>query len=124
MDNLKKFITQIKSDKPDNITKIYFSRKTNNSNSKHITHNPLMSKDVQSELFDTIFPYVDKQLESIELVEYNPLGVMDGELEHIKTSDIPELNCTPFVRQHDILFSKWGDFYAKRSTKQTIYPGI
>ena len=34
------------------------------------------------------------------------------------------LNCTPFVRQYDILFSKWGDFYAKRSTKQTIYSRI
>lgn len=89
MDNLKNFITQIKNDKPDNITKIYFSRKTNNNNSKYITHNPSMSKDVQSELLDTIFPYVDKQLESLKLVDYNPLGVMDGELEHIKTSDIP-----------------------------------
>ena len=28
-----------------------------------------------------------------------------------------ELNCTPFVRQYDILNNKWGDFYAKRSTK-------
>ena len=27
------------------------------------------------------------------------------------------LNCTPFVRQYDILNNKWGDFYAKRSTK-------
>ena len=35
-----------------------------------------------------------------------------------------KMNCTLFVRQYDILFSKWGDFYAKRSTKQTIYAGI
>ena len=28
-----------------------------------------------------------------------------------------DLNCTPFVRQYDILNNKWGDFYAKRSTK-------
>ena len=27
------------------------------------------------------------------------------------------VNCTPFVRQYDILNNKWGDFYAKRSTK-------
>ena len=27
------------------------------------------------------------------------------------------MNCTPFVRQYDILNNKWGDFYAKRSTK-------
>jgi hypothetical protein len=28
-----------------------------------------------------------------------------------------KMNCTPFVRQYDILNNKWGDFYAKRSTK-------
>ena len=27
------------------------------------------------------------------------------------------MNGTPFVRQYDILNNKWGDFYAKRSTK-------
>ena len=31
---------------------------------------------------------------------------------------------TPFVRQYGILSNKWGVFYAKRSTKQTIYAGI
>ena len=34
------------------------------------------------------------------------------------------MNCTPFVRQYDILFNKWGVCYAKRSTKQTIYAGV
>ena len=28
-----------------------------------------------------------------------------------------KVNCTPFVRQYDILNNKWGNFYAKRSTK-------
>ena len=34
------------------------------------------------------------------------------------------LNCTPFVRQSDIMSNKRGDFYAKGSTKQTIHAGI
>lgn len=34
------------------------------------------------------------------------------------------VNCTPFVRQSGIMSNKWGDFYAKGSTKQTIHAGI
>lgn len=34
------------------------------------------------------------------------------------------MNCTPFVRQSDIMSNKRGDFYAKGSTKQTIHAGI
>ena len=34
------------------------------------------------------------------------------------------LNCTPFVRQYDIMSNRWGDFNAKGSTKQTIHAGI
>ena len=36
----------------------------------------------------------------------------------------PELNCTPFVRQYDIMSNRWGDFNAKGYTKQTIHTGI
>ena len=34
-----------------------------------------------------------------------------------KKSLFDTMNCTPFVRQYDILNNKWGDFYAKRRTK-------
>ena len=34
------------------------------------------------------------------------------------------LNCTPFVRQYDIMSNRWGDFNAKGYTKQTIHTGI
>ena len=34
------------------------------------------------------------------------------------------LNCTPFVRQYDILSNEWGVYYAKRSTEQKIYARI
>ena len=89
MTNLKEFIDKIKSNQPRNVVKIYFSRKSNSSISKYITHNPSISEAVQVELFNTIFPYVDKQLNSLKLVDYNPLGVLDGELESISTEEIP-----------------------------------
>ena len=34
------------------------------------------------------------------------------------------LNCPPFVRQYGILLGNGVFFYAKGSTKQTIYAGI
>lgn len=89
MNNLKEFIDKIKSNQPRNVVKIYFSRKSNSSISKYITHNPSISEAVQAELFNTVFPYVDKQLDSLKLVDYNPLGVLDGELESISTEEIP-----------------------------------
>ena len=36
----------------------------------------------------------------------------------------PILNCTPLVRQYDILSNQWGDFNAKGSTKQALHAGI
>ncbi len=42
-------------------------------------------------------------------------GHLHEEIRKAETFAI--LNCTPFVRQYDILNNKWGDFYAKRSTK-------
>ena len=38
-------------------------------------------------------------------------------LRTVMKTDSHAVNCTPFVRQYDILSSKWGVNYAKRSTK-------
>ena len=35
-----------------------------------------------------------------------------------------EVNCTPFVSQYGILSNKWGVYYAKRNSKQTIHTRI
>ncbi|MFQ9469043.1 MAG: helix-turn-helix domain-containing protein [Hominenteromicrobium sp.] len=41
-----------------------------------------------------------------------------------KSRGYKNVNSTPFVRQYDIMFNRWGDFNAKGSTKQTIYAGV
>ncbi len=41
-----------------------------------------------------------------------------------KNGEILNMNCTPFVRQYDIMSNRWGDFNAKGYTKQTIHTGI
>lgn len=57
MNNLMEFINKIKSNQPKNVVEIYFSRKSNSNLSKYITHSPSISEAVQTELFNTIFPY-------------------------------------------------------------------
>ena len=42
----------------------------------------------------------------------------------VMTYIVGRVNSTPFVRQYDIMFNRWGDFNAKGSTKQTIYAGV
>ena len=49
--------------------------------------------------------------------------VAEGRLD-IKEARERAVNSTPFVRQYDIMFNRWGDFNAKGSTKQTIYAGV
>ena len=44
--------------------------------------------------------------------------------EKARIKQEPKVNCTPFVRQYDILNNKWGVLYAKRSAKQKVYAGI
>ena len=56
-----------------------------------------------------------------------PLFLMvNGNLSQNESGKYPaaQMNCTPFVRQYDILSNKWGVYYAKRDSKQTIYARI
>ena len=57
----------------------------------------------------------------VEYFDYYLLHAMD-KAKFEKADRI--VNSTPFVRQYDIMFNRWGDFNAKGSTKQTIYAGV
>lgn len=89
MNELLSLLSQIESRRIENITKIYFSRKSGSSTKKYITHKPSASNEVQYSIIDTIFPYIKRQLNSNSLVEYNPMGSLDGELEYIPILNIP-----------------------------------
>lgn len=86
MDQLKEFIQKISRDVPTNCLKIYFSRKTA---SKYISHEPSVSETVQSEITKMVLPYINSQLNCNRIVDYNPIGVVDGEVESMKQEDIP-----------------------------------
>ncbi len=58
---------------------------------------------------------------------YTKFGTMNSELSDIAKSRTPrcsKVKCTPFVRQYDILSNKWGVYYAKRNSEQTIHTRI
>lgn len=90
MDSLKDFITRFHSNYIDNCVNLFFSRRS--STDKYITHQPVVSADVQRTIINTIFPQLIKQLESHNLVQYNPVGVLDGEIEKIEINKIPMYN--------------------------------
>lgn len=87
--DINEFIRKIESEKPSNITKVFFSRKNTASN-KYITHQPSVSNDVQYSILDTILPYVKNQLKN-NIVPYNPVGTVDGNIEKIGIADIDGL---------------------------------
>lgn len=87
--DINKFIKKIESEKPSNITKVFFSRK-NTAGNKYITHQPSVSNDVQYSILDTILPYVKNQLKN-DIVPYNPVGTVDGNIEKIGIANIDGL---------------------------------
>ena len=89
MENLKDFINQIESVRPSNCTKIYFSRRITNNNVKYITHQPSASNEVQYGVIDTMFPYIKHQLDTQDVLDYNPSGVLDDEIEKLDISSVP-----------------------------------
>ncbi len=40
-------------------------------------------------ILSTVFPYIESQLSSHQIVEYNPVGVLDGSLEKLSLTEIP-----------------------------------
>ena len=45
-------------------------------------------------------------------------------LKRASNDRYPKVNCTPFVRQYGILLTSGVIYYAKRSSKQTVYARV
>lgn len=119
MEQLKNFITKVKAQKLSNSVSIFFSRRlTTNGVSKYSTHQPSVANDVQEAILDTVFPYIESQLDDNQIVAYNPVGVLDGELEKIASTEIPmfsefqnSLSPDTLYREMDSLKIDKIDFY-------------
>lgn len=86
---INEFISKIETEKPSNITKVFFSRKNTNGN-KYITHQPSVSNAVQYSILETILPFIKSQLNN-NIVPYNPVGTIDGSIEKLGIASVEGL---------------------------------
>ena len=89
-EELSTLINQIQDNTPDNIMEIFFVKKP--SAIKMQSFQPQVSSQVQHDILNIILPCVKRQLESTVLVDYNPVGVADGEIECLNQSSVSQLN--------------------------------
>ncbi len=82
-------IRNVKSDRPSNVTEIYFVRKQKQA---YRSFKPQMSADVQQDILEMILPVLEGQLERLHLVNYNPIGVADEEMEELTAENVPQVN--------------------------------
>ena len=83
---LKSLIEKLMAEPISNCAKVYFSRKVP---SKYHSHRPSVSDSVQQEILSVVLPYIAKQLECNTIVDYNSIGVADGEIESMQSAQIP-----------------------------------
>ena len=79
----------VKSDRRSNVTEIYFVRKQKQA---YRSFKPQMSADVQQDILEMILPVLEGQLERLHLVNYNPIGVADEEMEELTAENVPQVN--------------------------------
>ena len=85
---IKNFINKLINESPDNNLKIYFSRW---STSKYLSHLPQLSNELQREIISTVLKPLFNQIGN-NIVDYNPIGVADGEIEKLNISQITKAN--------------------------------
>lgn len=98
---IKTFISNIEVNKPSNCLKAYFSRRMS---SKYVSFQPSISNNIQAEILDTILPFIKNQLEINSLVDYNPVGVSDCEIECMTSEKVPLVNEFIESISSDVLF--------------------
>lgn len=79
------FIQEYEQSNEENCISIYFSRRTTK---KYITVKPTVTSEVQKEIYDTVNSHLKKELNDCKIVDYNAIGVIDGELEVIPADNL------------------------------------
>lgn len=92
MNNVLKYMKSIENEDVTNCLSIYFAYRNTGIENKYISYKPQVKSIVQRELIQTVFPYVINLIEKNKIVEYNPVGVADGEIEKIEANKIPNVN--------------------------------
>lgn len=86
--NLINFMKRIERERSNGFVKVYFSRSVNKN---YITYLPSISNDVQRQIMETVFPWLEFKIADSVIVDYNPIGILDGELEAMEAVQVPLL---------------------------------
>lgn len=86
LNELNCFLNILQEHAIPNIMKMYFVQK--NSNSTYISFMPQISSDLQRKILDVILPNLKKSLQHQKMVDYNPIGVADGENEKLVSNQV------------------------------------
>lgn len=82
------FLTRVKDEKPDNVMTMYFAQRT--PGNKFVSFRPQIANNLQKKIMDMILPPAMKSLE-LALVQYNPVGVADEEIELLIPAQVESL---------------------------------
>lgn len=83
-EELTEFLFSVASNKPKNVTRIFFVKKA----SKYQSFEPQVSSEVQDRILDTVLPSAIQALKSVRIVEYNPIGCADYEAELLESDKV------------------------------------
>jgi len=116
---LREFIEKVSIASPDNCLSLYFSRW---SAPKYISYSPQLSSELQKEIVAMVVNPLQRQLTDT-IVDYNPIGVGDGEIEQLKISSISHvatyldsITDINVIKEMSILQIDKIDFYCIRIT--------
>ena len=97
-EDLQLFISKVIHDNPDNILKAFLVVKP--SATKMYSYQPEVSNEVQQDITSLLLPRIGSMLNTGMLVDYNPVGVADEEIEKLSKDSI---------EQSDIFFESISD---------------
>ena len=113
-DALCKFIEKIINDKPKNSLSLYFSRRTS---SGYISYLPQIKNELQNIIISVVLNHLQPLLDN-NIVEYNPIGVADGEIEMLNmagvssiTNFIDSISSNKVIKDMNTLKIEKIDFY-------------
>ncbi len=90
IDNFLEFIRKIDKEQPSNFLSLFFSYR--NYKGKYISFQPVISNDVQKNIFKSILQYITQQLSENKPTNYNAMGVLDGYMEIMDAGDVIDVN--------------------------------
>lgn len=88
LNDLLTMINSLQREQPQNVMEIFFVRKQSTS---YRSYMPQLSSEVQNDILAMILPTLSRQLGSLHLVAYNPVGVSDGEMEELAITDVTQV---------------------------------